>query len=541
MADTEENFLAKVSPILLGKTYLIPSPTLPPLERLRRRLTFRNQLYLYGRKSAFSDQPMISMFPPTVKFPVVTSEEWFGDTWSGLSFGRDFDFSLPFFEQFVQLRDVVPHMGRSALYNNNCDYSNNLANSNNCYLVFNSTYADDCMYGENLWRSRDCIDCSYVSDCELCYDCTQCERCYNTQSSCNSEGCSDSFYLLSCRSCRNCFGCVNLRNAEFCVFNKQLSKLEYQQYIASLDLTNRLERNRLKEEIVTFWKQHPQPHLMNQHSENVTGNYIFHSNDIENGFFIRDGESLVNCSFLYGGIRDCRDFTFVGLNSELMYECAWCGLNCVLCRFCMWCLKSEDLLYCWHCVGCKHCFGCAGLQNEEYCIYNIKYSKLEYEKLLGQIIEHMTITGEWGQFFPISLSPIPYNHSFAERFFPLDENEVENIGGHWFEKSAPEAKNILDTCPVEIPDSDEPFVIRSEESGIPFRITSEEIRICRNRSYPLPTTAYDERIHARAQQLGGIRLYAVRCADTGAEIITNITPESGFSIWNREHYEKTFN
>jgi hypothetical protein len=50
---------------------------------------------------------------------------------------------------------------------------------------------------------------------------------------------------------------------------------------------------------------------------------------------------------------------------------------------------------------------------------NKQYTKEEYEKLLPKIIAHMKKTGEWGEFFPISISPFNYEETPAMDYYPL--------------------------------------------------------------------------------------------------------------------------
>ncbi len=68
----------------------------------------------------------------------------------------------------------------------------------------------------------------------------------------------------------------------------------------------------------------------------------------------------------------------------------------------------------------SNCFLCVNLENKKYCILNKQYSKEEYEVLVPQIIEHMQKTGEWGEFFPVCLSPFGYNETVAQEHFKLD-------------------------------------------------------------------------------------------------------------------------
>jgi hypothetical protein len=69
-------------------------------------------------------------------------------------------------------------------------------------------------------------------------------------------------------------------------------------------------------------------------------------------------------------------------------------------------------------------FGCIGVNHGKYVVLNTSYSKQEYETLSTRIIDHMKSTGEWGEFFPLSVCPYPYNDTAAMDFYPLSESEV---------------------------------------------------------------------------------------------------------------------
>ena len=49
----------------------------------------------------------------------------------------------------------------------------------------------------------------------------------------------------------------------------------------------------------------------------------------------------------------------------------------------------------------------------------------------------MISTGEWGEFFPSSLSPFGYNETVAQEYFPLTREEVLESS---FVKELPETK-----------------------------------------------------------------------------------------------------
>lgn len=43
----------------------------------------------------------------------------------------------------------------------------------------------------------------------------------------------------------------------------------------------------------------------------------------------------------------------------------------------------------------------------------------------------MQSTGEWGEFFPHTLSPFGYDETLAQEYFPLLENEAKKQGWKW--------------------------------------------------------------------------------------------------------------
>jgi hypothetical protein len=64
------DFLDKISPIFYGKKYQIPTPTICPEERTRRRMARRNERKLYRRKDEQFDKDQISMFSPDKEYRV---------------------------------------------------------------------------------------------------------------------------------------------------------------------------------------------------------------------------------------------------------------------------------------------------------------------------------------------------------------------------------------------------------------------------------------------------------------------------------------
>ncbi len=540
VTDADLGFYQKVSPVIAGKAYGIPPPTQCPDCRLQRRMAFRNQTYVYSRESSSTGKQMFSAYPPKTPFPVIDKDEWWSDTFDATVYGRDIDFTRPFFEQFRDLVKVVPHFSISVTNAENSEYCNNGSEFKNCYLVFNTSTVEDSMNSESVWHSRDCLDCNQTTYSELCYDCVDCTKCYGLQSSEGCTNCSNGFFLLNCRSCKDCFGCTNLRNKQYCIFNEQYWQADYETYIRGLDLSSHAKRTAVREAVMKFWMTQPRAHIRSSQTEGSTGDYLYETRDVSESFFVRQAENVKYGCYLNEGSKDCMDHTIMGLRAELIYEGSVCGYDSQRLRFCFNCwVNNSELMYCWLCRSANDSFGCISLKNKRFCILNKQYSEAEYKALVPKLIEHMRKTGEWGEFFPLDLAPSPYNQSLAQRFFPLDEAAIRAQGLQWHEDSAHQEEKAS-PLPDGLPDGDKAIVAMSEKSGKPFRIPSKEIKHCRRMRVPLPRLAYDERIADRVRRLGGIRLHARKCAKTGKDILTTFAPDSPWVIWDRDEYEKTF-
>ncbi len=94
---------------------------------------------------------------------------------------------------------------------------------------------------------------------------------------------------------------------------------------------------------------------------------------------------------------------------------------------------------------CENIFGCCGLLGAKNAILNTAYSHEEYQKLQEKIINHMKSTGEWGQFFPGSFSPHPYDESWGSFHFPLTLQEQETLGYFSLQTSEPQQSDYSDS------------------------------------------------------------------------------------------------
>lgn len=137
VTDKDKDFMDKVSPMFNGKKYQIPSPTLCPEERMKRRLAFRNPRSVYLRKSDATGETIFSQYAPGKIFPVYDNETYYTDSWNPSTFGKLFDINKTFHEQFLQLHNTVPHYARSVSNLVNSDYCSSCNDLKDCYLCSN--------------------------------------------------------------------------------------------------------------------------------------------------------------------------------------------------------------------------------------------------------------------------------------------------------------------------------------------------------------------------------------------------------------------
>jgi hypothetical protein len=125
VTDRDMTLYDQMSPVFGSKKFSIPSPTLAPITRMQRRMAFRNERYLYEKKSCLSGKTLVTMYHPDDDRKVCEPKLWHGDTWSAFDYGRKVDFNRPILAQIGELWHDVPMM---ALYstgtNENCDYTN---------------------------------------------------------------------------------------------------------------------------------------------------------------------------------------------------------------------------------------------------------------------------------------------------------------------------------------------------------------------------------------------------------------------------------
>lgn len=536
-------FYEKVSPVFAGKKYLVPPPTLCPQCRARRRLSFRNERKLYNRKCDLTGRQILSMYSPEKPYKVYDHKEWWGDKWDAGGYGQPYDPDKPFFYQFHELWLKVPQMNVRSEDNLNSDYCNLTANCKNCYLVFESSNNEDCLYGYWLQKCRDCTDVSFSHESTLCYETDDCYNCYNLLWSRDCSNCSDSAWLIDCTGCKNCLFCANLRQKKYCIFNRQLTKAEYEKekekYLDGSAATARKNA----EEFEKFDLKLPKKYAHTVNAENCTGDYINNSKNCRSCFHAHDAEDCKYGEHVWRDSKNNMDVSTVGRGAELVYESINTAIGATHDLFCIQCWSgTADLMYCVSCFSSQNCFGCIGLCHKKYCILNKQYTKEEYESIVPEIIRQMEKAGEWGEFFPPKNSEFGYNETVANEQYPLDKKDALRQGFKWRDEE-PLAKYQGEKVKVpekinEISDDILGKILTCGLCGKNYRIIRQELDFYRKMNLPVPASCPDCRHHARMARRNPNWLYSRACAKCNAPVQTTYNPDRPEIVYCESCYLK---
>jgi hypothetical protein len=501
VTDIDRELLDKVSPIINGTVYTIPSPKFCSLCRMQRRLVFRNQQTLYRRKCDSSGKPIISIYSPDKDQVVYSPDEWWSDTWDAMSYGREVDTDRPFFEQFRELMRSVPHIGVLLSNVQNSEFTNQSYNTRDCYLSSAIKDCDSVIYTQNSNGLTDCTDVSYCFKSELLYECVDTYDSYGCLGAYHCINCSDSMFLFDCVGCRNCFGCSGLRQQEYNFFNQPCNKDEYKQKVQSYELCTSEGVEKARNEFCSFLEKAEHQQTFMLQCENVTGNNIRNSRNCLECYDSLDLEDCRYSTWIFG-CKDAMDCYGMG-DSQVIYDCVGVEeVNKV--AFSFGTSSSNDCYYTDLCFNCSHCFGCVGLRNKKYCIFNTQYSEEEYNQLMPQLIQKMEQEGDWGEFFPPQVSVFAYNETKAHEVFPLTKDQALQQNYIWKDDvdDVPKVDKVVpgDRLPGnidDIPDDILQWAIHCQETGRPYRITKGELAFYRQRRLPVPRVHPDVRLRKR--------------------------------------------
>ncbi|MEK7172896.1 MAG: hypothetical protein AAB740_02890, partial [Patescibacteria group bacterium] len=505
---------------------------------------------------------IISRISPDKSYKVYCPQCWWSDKWDPLDYGKDYDFSMAFFEQFRELMLATPHVGTFNSNNINSEWVNHETDDKNCYLNFGGDFNEDCAYSTFNFYSKDSYDLYWVNKSEFCYEDIDSENCNKVFFSRNTRDSLSSAFLLDCVNCQNCLGCVGLRNKSFCIFNQPYTKEEYEKQKAEFRLETFSGLSAFQKKFRDFILTRPHRYAEIVKAVNSTGHNIHNAKNCQNCFDVyqdtENGKDLLICGW---GLRDARNADHAGHNSELVYNSSGvAGSNKIKLSF--YIFSGLDTCYSFNCHNNnRNLFGCVGLRNKQYCILNKQYTKEEYETLIPKIIEQMNTLPyvdkkgrayKYGEFFPAELSPFCYNETIAQEYFPLTKEQAIEQGYSW-KDSEPRNYQIdltIDQLPDNIKDVKDDIVGKviecqhkgtyNEQCTEAFRIIEPELAFYRRMNLPLPRLCPNCRHYQRLKQRNPLKLWKRNCQAPGCSntFETSYAPDRPEIVYCEQCYLK---
>lgn len=523
------DFLIKPDDFAFYERMAVPPPTWCPECRFQGRLIFRNERIFYKRPCSSCKKDVISMYHADAPFPVYCRSCWWSDDWDARDFSMSYDPSRSFMEQFVELRNKVPH---EALQSNNSvksDYANFIRNAKEAYLSSIVAESENVSFSRNTIQCKDCVSCMYVTKCNSCVRLDRSAFCTDCSDGSVLENCRDTHFTSHSIGCSSCYGCINLRHQQYCIYNQQYSKEEYQKKVAELmQLPYAEQQKNVREFHLT------QPHRANMHfeSDNVSGEDIYYSVNCKQCFmanFVRDSafcQDVTSWSRSNETVQDLYDCTVVA-DMQHSYQVIG-GSKSYNCRFGIIndnCVGSEYSMFCY---GCEDLFGCLGLRKKKRCILNKEYTKEEFTRLRADIVAGMR---EYGEFFPKEASPFGYNETMAQDHFASKKAEAIHKGYRWRDQEQRyyEIKDDIVAC--------EHGGTCDDHCSTAFKFTPFELQLYRRLNLHQPQLCPNCRYLDSLKQRNPFKLWKRNCMKCDKPIETSYAPDRLEIIYCEDCYK----
>lgn len=524
----------------------VPNPQVCPDCRFKMRALFRNETTLYsGRKCALCGKSVISMYNPKSPYTIYCYDCFYSEKWDPKDYAMEYDESRPFLDQFKEFLIKVPkittYISLGAGVNINSEYTNMSSGCKNCYLVFNTSPAEETMYSRGVRQVLNSSDLYFGTKLDRCYECINVQESSGIIWGQNVTGSVDCAFVLNGRGLINCFGCVNLNNKSYHFLNEPLAPKEYKKKIAEI-LGSYEKIEEFKKEFAKLILNFPMRENNNIKTVNSTGDYLFECKNVEDSFEVYNGE---DCRYVFSSklIKDSMGVIGYGTKSERLLEVVATGL-CSNVIGTYGAENSNDILYGFYVRNCKNCIGCDALHNVQYSILNKEYSKEEYERLRAKIIAELTELDLYGLMIPPELAPFAYNETIAQDNFPLTKDEALNEGLTWEDdiqktegKETLQPENIPDHI-KNVKDSITVEVLRCIDCNRNYKIIAQELLFYRKMNLPIPRKCFYCRHQDRIVRRGPYKFWNRTCAKCQKDIVTNYSPNKPEIVYCEKCYQQ---
>lgn len=414
------------------------------------------------------------------------------------------DPSFDFVKEFRKLYLNSPCCGAYTRASENCPYGDIIVVSKDCYMCFNLGQSRDTYYSENSKTLIDCFDCAYSENCELCYECTDCDTCYSCNYCQDCSNCEDINFAFDLRRCKNCIGCIGLRDKSFCIFNEQLSEVEYRAKAAKLDFRDKTGLEFINAKIAELKLKTPRIYSHQHDTENCNGDYVYHSKNTQMSFDARHCEdsAFIVMANLDSGAKDSFDCGPMPTGMDLCYDISYAHYL-FDCSHLYFCGNLKHCQYSNNCFESENLFGCCYLTKKQgkFYILNQELSKEDYLRLNTKIVEDLYRRGIWS-------------------FYDLVYKELDNQG---------RVKNF-------VPVKDSELERKCQVCGDAFEIFDWELEYYKKQKIRCPIYCPACRMHQRIELRNEWKLYKRKCDHCHKDIISTYTADTKHTVYCFECY-----
>ncbi len=542
----KQDFILEQDDFSFYEKMKVPVPKICSDCRFKMRALWRNEMTLYsGQKCDMCEKSIITMYNPKSPYKIYCYQCFYSDKWDPKDYATDYDLSKPFFDQMKDFLIRVPKINLGLSYgdgeNINSEYTNMASGCKNCYLVFNTSPAEEVLYSRGVKKGTDSSDIYFGIEFELCYESVNVKESANITWGQNVSGCVDSHFILNGSGLTNCFGCVNLRKKSNCFLNEQLSHEEYQRRVNEIKGSySKTEEFRKKFE--EFCKTLPRKENNNIQTVNSTGDYLNECKNVHSSFEVAKGE---NSRYVFSSkmTKDSIGTIGYGTNSEQLLEVVATGYcNNTIGSY--WAEHSQNIWYSFYIANCHDCIGCDAIRHAQYSIFNKEYGKAEYEEIKEHITKELTDLGIHGLMMPPGIAPFAYNETIGQDNIPMTKEEVLEYGFRW-EDDIQMTKGKETLNPEKIPDN-----IKDVSNSITneilkcilcernYKITEQELLFYRKMTLPIPRKCFFCRHQARISRRGSFKFFLRKCSNCGKETHTNLTKEVAPIMYCEKCYQQ---
>lgn len=466
----------------------------------RRPLTFYKQ------------QWGISRYPISDRIGTLLNSMSYEDRRKGFEmYGKLFDPSISFFDQFAALFKAVPH--------------------DRCFQMWaweNTQYADVVWWSSNIYLSNFVVyGCSHVStsmvvreNCSSIFDSIMVFK--NCNAVYGSIGVIESFRVFKSRHIRNCNNIresQNLQGCQHCIGCSWLENVSY--YINNIWYTKEAYEKKAQayfKKVQHHWRNIPQFEFW----KNLWSESVVNSSFVVNSSHVADSKYSYN-------LKDCWKVIFGWWeywDKNMIDVCIGWAVQCSDIYAVQWCSESEHVYCCNLVVGdhlyysfglqnCSYCFWCIGLKDKSYYILNKQYTKQQRHEKVNIIFESMESEWVFWEFFPVSMNPFYFNETAAsliedyskqeviDEWFLWNDNEVQADIPEWMQLLTCEELNDYEGRRELSSTSDwKSWQINPEilEKGVKdafgkvYRISPMEYKFLKKHWLPLPRTHWLNRL-----------------------------------------------